>query len=117
MVQGVDEVRASRRSVAQARLNAWVRPSTAGLPAPWLAWCSVLVLVLVAMLLMAGPARSQEATPSHATGTAPGAQMTRASPLGPARPVPDPAPAAGAQRATRAEVATSDWTQDQLKAW
>lgn len=115
MVQGVDEVTASRRSVAQARLNAWVRPLMAFRVAPFLALVSMLAFA--AMLLLPGVARAQEATPSHATGPATGAQVARASPLGPARPVPDPAPAAGAQRATQAEVATSDWTQDQLKAW
>lgn len=65
-----------------------------------------------------GPASNGTASSSMPlTGATRDTHATRASPLGPARPVPDSGPAAGAQRATEAEVATSDWTQDQLKAW
>ena len=65
-----------------------------------------------------GPASNGTASTSMPlTGATRDTHATRASPLGPARPVPDSVPAAGAQRATEAEVATSEWTQDQLKAW
>ncbi len=65
-----------------------------------------------------GPASNGTASSSMPlTGATRDTHATRASPLGPARPVPDSGPAAGAQRATEAEVATSEWTQDQLKAW
>lgn len=65
-----------------------------------------------------GPASNGTASSSMPlTGATRDTHTTRASPLGPARPVPDSGPAAGAQRATEAEVATSEWTQDQLKAW
>jgi len=65
-----------------------------------------------------GPASNGTAsTAMPLTGATRDTHATRASPLGPARPVPDSGPAAGAQRATEAEVATSEWTQDQLKAW
>ena len=65
-----------------------------------------------------GPASNGTASTSMPlTGATRDTHATRASPLGPARPVPDSGPAAGAQRATEAEVATSEWTQDQLKAW
>ena len=65
-----------------------------------------------------GPASNGTASSSMPlTGATRDMHATRASPLGPARPVPDSGPAAGAQRATEAEVATSEWTQDQLKAW
>ena len=65
-----------------------------------------------------GPASNGTASSSMPlTGATRDTHAARASPLGPARPVPDSGPAAGAQRATEAEVATSEWTQDQLKAW
>ena len=65
-----------------------------------------------------GPASNGTASSSMPlTGATRDTPATRAAPLGRARPVPHSGPAAGAQRATAAAAATSEWTQDQLKAW
>lgn len=78
------------------------------------AWRPLLVMLVV---LVAGHVAGLMPTTAALAAEPRQMQVSRASPLGPARPVPESAPAAGAQRATVAEVATSDWTQEQLKAW
>ncbi len=80
---------------------------------PWILRVFSLLSALALSALMPALAHAQATTgPATATPVA-----AHAAPLGPARPLPDAGPAGGAQRAIEAEVATADWTQDQLKAW
>nr|WP_297530304.1 ATP-binding protein [uncultured Roseateles sp.] len=127
MVHG--EVGKSTSAPPDARLRArraWASRPALPLPlliSPFALFSMFPLFALFASLMLAlfaltpEVARAQVGQPAPAIGAAPQAQVSRASPLGPARPVPEASPLAGAQRATEAEVATSDWTQEQLKAW
>ena len=115
---------ASSRPAACARLAGETcvpAPRRASVPVATLLRALLALLLTLGLLPLAAGQAVQPVQPVQATQAAtqaaPQAQVSRASPLGPARPVPDAGPGGGAQRATEAEVATSDWTQDQLKAW